>query len=43
MVELPDKLERRFRSVVALKKGGKRGALGECVKEAIELWLKKSK
>ena len=43
MVELPDELERRFRSQVALKKGGKKGALGEGVKEAIELWLKHNK
>lgn len=43
MVILPNGLERQFRAKVALKYGGKKGALGRAVKEAIELWLKQQK
>lgn len=42
-IELPDDLEREFRAKVAMKYGGKKGALGMSVKEAIELWLKQHK
>jgi hypothetical protein len=42
-IELPDDLEREFRAKVAMKYGGKKGALGMAVKEAIELWLKHEK
>ena len=40
-VELPDELDRRLRVKVAEKYGGKKGALGEAIREAIELWLEK--
>ena len=43
MIELPNGIERQFRSKVALKYGGKKGALGKAIKEAIELWLKQQK
>jgi hypothetical protein len=43
MVVLPEDLERKFRSRVALKYGGKKGVLGMAVKEAVELWLKREK
>jgi len=43
MVIIPDGLDRRFRVKVASKYGGKRGALGRAVREAIELWLKQQK
>ena len=37
---IPDDLERKFRVKAAEKFGGKKGALGLAVKEAVELWLK---
>jgi len=40
-IELPDELDRRLRIKVAEKYGGKKGALGEAIRESIELWLKK--
>ena len=43
MIEIPNGLNREFRSKVALKYGGKKGALGLAIKEAIELWLKANK
>ena len=43
MIELPNGLEREFRAKVAMKYGGKKGALGRAVKEALELWLKQQK
>lgn len=43
IVELPEDLERKFRSEVALRKGGHKGVLGEAVKEAVELWIKQKK
>jgi hypothetical protein len=42
-LEIPDELEREFRAKVAMKYGGKRGAIGLAIKEAIELWLKHMK
>lgn len=39
-IQIPDDVERRLRIKVAEKYGGKRGALGEAIAEAIELWLK---
>lgn len=43
MVILPNGLERQFRAKVAMKYGGKKGALGMAIKEAVELWLKHNK
>jgi len=43
MVVLPNGLEREFRAKVAMKYGGKKGALGMAIKEAVELWLKHAK
>jgi len=43
VIILPDDLEREFRSKVALKFSGKKGALGMAIKEAVELWLKANK
>ena len=40
-MELPDELDKRFRMKVAEKYGGKKGALGDAIREAIELWLQK--
>jgi Arc/MetJ-type ribon-helix-helix transcriptional regulator len=42
-IELPDDLNRKFRARVAEKYAGRKGALGEAVKEAIELWLEREK
>jgi Arc/MetJ-type ribon-helix-helix transcriptional regulator len=42
-IELPDDVNRKFRAKVAEKYGGRKGALGEAVKEAIELWLEREK
>lgn len=39
-VQIPDEVERKLRIRVVEKYGGKRGALGEAIAEAIELWLK---
>ena len=38
-IELPDELDKRFRMKVIEKYGGKKGALGNAIREAIELWL----
>ena len=43
MVILPNALEREFRAKVAMIYGGKKGALGLALKEAVELWLKQHK
>jgi len=43
MVILPNGLDREFRAKVAMKFGGKKGALGMALKEAVELWLKNNK
>jgi len=40
-IELPDELDRRLRVKVAELYGGKKGALGEAIREAIQLWLEK--
>jgi hypothetical protein len=40
---IPDELDKRLRVKVAQKYGGKKGALGEAIGEAIELWLEKEK
>lgn len=40
---ISDELDRQFRSKVAMKYGGKKGAIGMAIKEAIELWLKQTK
>jgi|YelNatPaOPRAMG01_1025707.scaffolds.fasta_scaffold537559_2 Arc/MetJ-type ribon-helix-helix transcriptional regulator len=40
-IMIPDELDKRLRVKVAQKYGGKKGALGETIKEAIELWLEK--
>jgi len=40
-IELPDELDRRLRVKVAELYGGKKGALGEAIREAVELWLQK--
>lgn len=42
-IELPDELNRKFRARVAEKYGGRKGALGDAVKEAIDLWLEREK
>lgn len=42
-IELSDELDKRLRIKVAEKHGGKKGALGEAIREAIELWLEKEK
>jgi len=42
-VVLPDELERDFRARVAHKYGGKKGALGKAIAEAMKLWLKREK
>lgn len=39
-VQIPNEVERKLRVRVAEKYGGKRGALGDAIAEAIELWLK---
>jgi hypothetical protein len=38
---IPDDLDKRLRVRVAEKYGGKKGALGQAIGDAIELWLKK--
>jgi hypothetical protein len=42
-IVIPDDLDRRLRVRVAQKYGGKKGALGEAIGEAVELWLQKGK
>jgi len=42
-LEIPDELDREFRAKVAMKYGGKKGAIGMAIKEAIELWLRRAK
>lgn len=43
MVIIPDDLEKQLRVKVVEKYGGKKGALGEVVTEALRLWLKSQK
>ena len=40
---MPDDIERSLRVEVAKRYGGKKGALGEAIAEAVELWLKQKK
>ncbi len=40
-IELPDELDREFRVKVVKEYGGKKGALGDAIQEAVKLWLKK--
>ncbi len=42
-IVIPDDLDRRLRVRVAEKYGGKKGALGTAICEAVELWLQKAK
>ena len=37
---IPDKIEKELRVKVAEKYGGKKGALGEAITDAIQKWLK---
>ena len=39
---IPDDLDKKLRVKVAQKHGGKKGALGEAIAEAVKLWLEKS-
>ena len=39
-IMLPDKVERELRVRVAEKYGGKKGALGEAIADAVSKWLK---
>ena len=41
-VLIPDETERRLRVKVAERFGGKKGALGEAIAEAVEIWLRQS-
>ncbi len=38
---IDDELERKFRKMVAVKYGLKKGALSKAVEEAIKLWIEK--
>ena len=40
-IMLPDKLEKELRVKVAEKYGGKKGALGDAIAEAVQHWLKR--
>ncbi len=40
-IMLPDKLEKDLRVKVAEKYGGKKGALGDAIAEAVQQWLKR--
>ena len=42
-MEVPDDLEKRFRMKVLDLYGAKKGALGESVREALEMWLEAKK
>lgn len=42
-IVIPDEIDKKLRVKVAQKYGGKKGALGDSIKEAIELWLEKEK
>lgn len=37
--EISDELDQKFRQAVATRKGFRKGALGEAIQEAIEVWL----
>ena len=38
--EIPEELEKRFRKVINVKTGLKKGSISQALKEAIELWIK---
>lgn len=40
-ITISDKLEDKFRKVVAAKYGWKKGALSEAIEEALQDWIKK--
>ena len=40
---IPDDIERSLRVEVAKRYGGKKGALGGAIAEAVNLWLKENK
>ena len=40
-IVLPDDVDRELRVRVAQKYGGKKGALGDAIAEAVRLWLAK--
>jgi len=42
-IVIPDELDKKLRVRIAQKYGGKKGALGEAIREGIELWLEKEK
>jgi len=42
-IVLSDKLEEKFRKVVAAKYGWKKGALSEAIEEAVEEWIRKQR
>jgi len=42
-IVIPDEIDKKLRVRVAQKYGGKKGALGEAIREGIELWLEKEK
>jgi hypothetical protein len=39
-IELPDEIDKKFRKVVAEKKGLHKGVLGKALEEAIKDWIK---
>lgn len=39
-IELPDEIDKKFRRVVAEKKGLHKGVLGKALEEAIKDWIK---
>lgn len=43
VVDIPEKLNRGFRAVVGLKYGGRKGALGLAISEALVMWLNANK
>jgi hypothetical protein len=40
-IVLPDEIDKKLRVKVAQKYGGKKGALGDAISEAVKLWLEK--
>jgi hypothetical protein len=39
--EIDDERDKKFRQIVAVDKGFRKGALGEALQEAIDLWIAK--
>lgn len=39
IVDVPDKLEKRFREEIFRRYGMKRGNIKQAIKEAVELWV----